>query len=130
MSVLSDMADITADNAGDRLRFFAEVDPASGEVEVHHLRPDLAWTEKRANLVEQERHEVAARESYEHAMDAQNINQVIKVADDVVLFTGFVDDTVAVATFERGIFADLPGIVTDFREYMRERDIDFIALDM
>jgi hypothetical protein len=129
MSTLADMAAITADHADDTLRFFAGVDPQTQDVTVHELREDLAWTDSRAALVEEELHEVAARESYEHSMDATNVNQIIKVADDKVLFTGFVGDEVAVAAFERGIFPHLPGIVGEFREYLETRDIDFISLE-
>ncbi len=130
MSVLADMAAITADHAADRLRFFVSIDPETEDVTVHELRDDLDWTERREQLISQELHEVTARESYEHAMDAENVNQVIKVADDKVLFTGFVDDMVAVAAFERGIFPHLPEIVGAFREYMLDHDIDFVALEM
>ena len=130
MSVLADMAAITADHADETLRFFAGVDPATQDVTVHELRADLEWTDGRATLVAEELHEVAARESYEHSMDATNVNQIIKVADDKVLFTGFVSDEVAVAAFERGIFPHLPGIVAEFREYLQAHDIEFIALEM
>jgi hypothetical protein len=63
-------------------------------------------------------------------MGVENVNQVIKLADSKVLFTGFIDDQVAVASFERGIFTRLPPIVGDFREYLEEHDIDFVSLEL
>jgi hypothetical protein len=36
----------------------------------------------------------------------------------MVMFTGFIEDEVVVVTFERGILADLPGIVGEFRGYV------------
>ena len=62
-------------------------------------------------------------------MGAENVNQIIKVADGKILFTGFVDDEVVVAAFERGILPVLPAVVDDFREYMRDNDVSFISLD-
>ncbi|WP_135362693.1 hypothetical protein [Halosimplex halophilum] len=130
MSVVADMAEITADHAGESLRYFAEVEPESRAVTVHHRRDGLDWTDAREREVEEELHELTAKASYEAAMDATNVNQIIKVADDKVLFTGFVEDTVAVAAFDRGIFATLPAIVADFREYMIEEDIEFVSLEL
>jgi hypothetical protein len=130
MTVVADMAAITADHADDALRYFAEVDPDSRDVTVHHRRADIEWTDERERTVEEELHELTARESYEAAMDATNVNQIIKVADDKVLFTGFVEGTVAVAAFERGVFAELPAIVAEFREYMLEHDIEFVSLEL
>jgi hypothetical protein len=103
MAILDDMADITAEHAGEKLRYFAGVDPETGEVSVHHLREDIQWTDHQEREVTEELHEVTAKESYEHTMGVDNVNQVIKVADSKVLFTGFIDDQVAVASFERDI---------------------------
>ena len=130
MAVLDDMADITAEHAGDKLRYFAGVDPETGEVTVHHLREDIQWTDHQEREVTEELHEVTAKESYEHTMGVDNVNQVIKVADTKVLFTGFIDEQVAVASFERGIFTLLPPIVSDFRDYMLEHDIEFVSLEL
>ncbi|QLH78969.1 hypothetical protein HZS55_17440 [Halosimplex rubrum] len=130
MSVVADMAEITERHAGESLRYFAEVPPDSREVTVHHRREGLVWTDAREREVEEELHELTAKASYEEAMDATNVNQIVKVADDKVLFTGFIDDTVAVAAFERGILATLPAIVAEFREYMIEEDIEFVALEL
>jgi len=130
MAVLDDMAEITAEHAGDMLRYFAGVDPETREVTVHHLREDIEWTDYQEREVTEELHEVTAKESYEHTMGVENVNQVIKVADSKVLFTGFIDEKVAVASFERGIFARLPPIVADFREYLREHDIEFVSLHL
>jgi len=130
MAVLDDMAEITANRAGDKLRYFAGVDPESREVSVHHLREDIQWTDHQEREVTEELHEVTAKESYEHTMGVENVNQVIKVADSKVLFTGFIDDQVAVASFERGILARLPPIVADFREYIVEHDIEFVSLEL
>jgi len=130
MAVLDDMAEITAEHAGEKLRYFAGVDPETREVSVHHLREDIQWTDHQEREVTEELHEVTAKESYEHTMGVENVNQVIKVADSKVLFTGFIDDQVAVASFERGIFTRLPPIVGDFREYLEEHDIDFVSLEL
>ena len=130
MAVLDDMADITAEHAGDKLCYFAGVDPETGEVTVHHLREDIQWTDHQEREVTEELHEVTAKESYEHTMGVDNVNQVIKVADTKVLFTGFIDEQVAVASFERGIFTLLPPIVSDFRDYMLEHDIEFVSLEL
>jgi len=127
---LADMCDIVREGAGEKLRYFARADGDTREVEVLHLRADLEWTDQREREVDAELNEILARESYEYLMDAENVNQIIKVADTKVLFTGFVDDDLAVAAFERGILPVLPSIVGEFREYMREHDVDFIALDM
>jgi hypothetical protein len=48
----------------------------------------------------------------------------------MVMFTGFIEDEVVVVTFERGILADLPGIVGEFRGYMEANDIDVTALSV
>jgi hypothetical protein len=130
MSVLADMAEITAEHAGDSLRYFAAVDPETREVTVHHLRDDLVWTDAREREVDEELHELTAKASYEHTMGVDNVNQIIKVADGKVLFTGFLVGEVAVAAFERGVFTQLPAIVADFREYMLEHDIEFVSLEL
>ena len=124
------MADITAEHAGDKLRYFAGVDPETSEVTVHHLREDIKWTDHQEREVTEELHEVTANESYEHTMGVDNVNQVIKVADTKVLFTGFIDEQVAVASFDRGIFTRLPPIVSGFRDYMLEHDIEFVSLEL
>jgi len=120
MAVLDDIAAITAEHAGDKLRYFAGVDPETREVTIHPLRDDIQWTNHREREVTEELHEVTAKESYEHTIGVDNVNQVIKVADSKVIFTGFIDEQVAIAPFERGVFALLPPIVADFREYMIE----------
>ncbi|UPV75045.1 hypothetical protein M0R89_03010 [Halorussus limi] len=132
MSIAEDMCAITLNHAGERLRYFARTDPDDGdrdEVEVLHLRDDLDWTDRRQREVESELLELVASESYEQLMGADNVNQIIKVADTKILFTGFVDDEVVVAAFKRGILPVLPTVVDDFREYMSERDVSFISLD-
>ncbi|WP_435064476.1 hypothetical protein [Halobaculum sp. EA56] len=102
VDVPGEMAAITERHAGERLRFFAVVDPDDREVDPIRLRSDLEWTADREDLVRGELMEVVAKESYEQEMNATNVNQIIKVADDKVLFTGFVGDDVVVAAFERG----------------------------
>ncbi|WP_424016739.1 hypothetical protein ACOZ4N_12685 [Halorientalis pallida] len=130
MPVLEDMCAITREHAGESLRYFCRVDPETGTVDVLHLREDLSWTDRRNDEVEGELHEVTAKVSYESMMDVDNVNQLIKVADSKVLFTGFVEDELAVAAFERGIFAKLPPIVADFRDYMQDHDVDFVSLSL
>ncbi|MFC4447675.1 hypothetical protein [Halorussus aquaticus] len=132
MTVCEDMCSITLDHAGDKLRYFVRTDPEAGEtddVELLHLRDDLDWTDRRQREVESELLELVASESYEELMNADNVNQIIKVADTKILFTGFVDDEVVIASFERGILPVLPDVVADFREYMLRRDVSFISLD-
>ncbi|WP_128476416.1 hypothetical protein [Halorussus pelagicus] len=132
MSIAEDMCSITLDHAGEKLRYFVRADPDNGdhsEVETLHLREDLDWTDRRQREVESELLELVASESYEELMGADNVNQIIKVADTKILFTGFVDDEVVIAAFERGILPILPTVVDEFREYMLERDVSFIALD-
>lgn len=129
MSVVADMCDIVRDHAGDGLRYFVRADPETRETEVLHLRDDLQWTERRQQEVDGELQEVAARESYEYLMDVDNVNQLIKVADTKVLFTGFIEDELAIAAFDRGVLAYLPTVVAAFREYMLEHDVSFISLE-
>jgi hypothetical protein len=131
MPSAEDMCSITADHAGDKLRYFARADPDHDDrdVEVLHLRDDLEWTDRRERELDSELLELVASESYEETMGAENVNQIIKVADGKILFTGFVDDEVVVAAFERGILPVLPAVVDDFREYMRDNDVSFISLD-
>jgi len=151
MTIAEDMCSITSEHAGKKLRYFARADPEDGDssestpdsdtdsgagvaadqrIELLHLREDLDWTSRRQREVESELLELVASESYEQLMNAENVNQIIKVADDKILFTGFVDDEVVVAAFERGILPVLPTVVDEFRSYMRERDVSFISLDM
>jgi hypothetical protein len=104
-------------------------DGPSDEIEVLHLREDLDWTDRRQREVESELLELVATESYEELMNADNVNQIIKVADDKILFTGFVDDEVTVAAFERGVLPVLPDVVEEFRNYMLQQDVSFISLE-
>jgi len=130
MAVLDAMARITAENADGTLRYFASGDPDTETVEALFVREDLEWTDERRAEVEGELMEVVAKESYEYMMDVNNVNQLIKVADTKILFTGFVDDEVAVAAFDRGVFPHLPAMVGEFRSYLEAHDVEFIALDM
>ncbi|UPW01120.1 hypothetical protein M0R88_03220 [Halorussus gelatinilyticus] len=132
MPIAEDMCSITLAHADEKLRYFVRADPDDGdssEVDVLHLREDLDWTDRRQREVESELLELVASESYEELMGSENVNQIIKVADTKILFTGFVDDVVVIAAFERGILPALPTVVADFREYMRDNDVSFIALD-
>jgi len=130
MAVLDEMARITAENADGTLRYFASGDPETEAIEPLFVREDLDWTDGRQAEVEGELMEVVAKESYEYMMDVDNVNQLIKVADTKILFTGFVDDEVAVAAFDRGVFPHLPAMVAEFRSYLEDHDVEFIALDM
>jgi len=129
MTVLEDMAEITADNADGTLRYFASGDPETGEIEPLFVREDLAWTDGRREEVEGELLEVAAKATYEYMMDVDNVNQLIKVADSKILFTGFLNDNIAVAAFDRGVFPHLPAMVGEFRSYLEAHDVSFISLE-
>jgi len=129
MSVVSDMCDIVLKHADDELRYFVRADPRTRETELLHRRDDLEWTDRRQQEVQGELQEVVARESYEYLMNAENVNQIIKVADTKVLFTGFVEDDLAIAAFDRGVLSFLPAVVDEFREYVLEHDVSFISLD-
>lgn len=128
MTYAEDMRDIIVSNAGDRLRFFIRVDPETRTQDVLFAREGLEWTDRDAAVVDSELHELVAKESYEEHMDAGEVTQIIKVADRMVMFTGFIEDEVVVVTFERGILQELPTVVREFREYMIDNDIDFTAL--
>ncbi|MFB6236464.1 MAG: hypothetical protein ABEH81_06340 [Halopenitus sp.] len=128
MTYAEDMRDIIVSNVGDRLRFFIQVDPETRTQDVLFAREDLDWTDRKAAVVDSELHELVAKESYEEHMEAGEVSQIIKVADQMVMFTGFIEDEVVVVTFERGILQDLPAVVAEFREYMIDNDIDFTAL--
>lgn len=128
MTYAEDMRDVIVSNVGDRLRFFIPVDPETRTQDVLFAREDLEWTDRDAAVVDAELHELVAKESYEEHMDAGEVSQIIKVADRMVMFTGFIEDEVGVVTFERGILQDLPSVVGEFREYMIDDDIDFTAL--
>jgi len=128
MTVIEDMCEITLDHAGEKLRYFVRGHPDE-DTDVLHLRADLEWTDHRESEVESELLELVASESYEYTMDADNVNQIIKVADTKILFTGFVQDAVVIAAFDRGILPVLPAVVDDFRTYMIENEVDFISLE-
>jgi hypothetical protein len=128
MSYAEDMRDIVVSNVGDRLRFFIHVDPETRAQDVLYTREDLEWTDRDAAVVDSELHELVAKESYEEHMDAGEVSQIIEVADRMVMFTGFIEDEVVVVTFDRGVLADLPTVVGEFREYMVEHDVDFTSL--
>jgi hypothetical protein len=129
MSVVADMCEIVRKHAGDGRRYFVRADPETGEREVLHLRADLEWTERRRKEIDGELQEVVARESYEYLMNAENVNQIVTVADTKVLFTGFVEDELVIAAFDRGVLAYLPTVVAEFREYIHEHDVEFISLE-
>jgi len=128
MTHAEDMCSIVRGHAGEGLRFFVRVDPETRDQDVLYARDDLEWDEADSQAVDAELHELVAKGAYEDHMEAGEVTQIIKVADRMVMFTGFVEDEVVVVTFERGILADLPAIVADYREYMIEHDIDFTAL--
>lgn len=130
MDVLADMAEITAENAGGTLRYFVGAAPDDREIERLYLREDVEWDENRDREIQSELDGLVAVDTYETLMGAENVNQIIKVADDKILFTGFVGDEVAIAAFDRGVFPLLGNIVAEFRDYMEEHDIEFITLDV
>lgn len=128
MPYAADMCDIVADHAEEKLRFFIRVDPDTREQELLYQRDDLEWTDERSDAVDAELQELVVKDAYEKQMAAGEVTQIIKVADRMVMFTGFIEDEIVVVTFERGILGSLPPIVADFREYMLHHDIDFTAL--
>ncbi|WP_254537098.1 hypothetical protein [Halomarina litorea] len=130
MDYADNMCAIVTDHAGDLVRYFVRVDPDTREQDLLHLRADLRWTDHRRAEVDSELLELVAKEAYESKMDATNVTQIIKVADTKVLFTGFIEEEVVVAAFDRGIFGVLSGIVTEFREYMLANDIEFTELSL
>ncbi|MFB6268904.1 MAG: hypothetical protein ABEH83_03110 [Halobacterium sp.] len=129
MGYAEDMCDIVVDHGGEKVRHFVRVDPDTREQDVLHTRDDLDWTPDDAEAVDTELQELVAKPAYEAQLGAENVTQLIKVADDLVLFTGFIEDEVVVVSFERGVLPALPGMVAEFREYMVDHDIEFTALD-
>lgn len=123
------MCRITVEHAGEKVRYFAAAPAESGKFEPVHVRDDLEWNAARQREVLSEYDELLAKESYEAMMGAENVNQIIKVADRKILFTGFVEEYIVVAAFERGILPVLEDLVDEFADYMREHDIDFVALE-
>lgn len=130
MSYAEDMCAIVVDHADEKVRYFVRAFPETGERDVLYLGSDDAWGDKQEELIDRELEEFATRESYAEQMDAGEVTQLIKVADDSVLFTGFIEDEVVVVHFERGILGYLPDIVDDFNEYMMANDIDFTSLSV
>jgi hypothetical protein len=128
MTYADDMCDIIGSHAAEKLRFFIRVNPDTREQQVLYARENLGWEEAKADAVDAELQELIAKKSYEAQMEAGEITQIIKVADEMVMFTGFIEEEVVVVTFERGILGDLPPIVAEFRDYMTENDIDLTAL--
>lgn len=128
MSYAEDMCDIVVDHVDGKARYFVRVNPDSREQDVLFVREDLTWDESRAELVDRELQTFAEKELVAEQMNAEEVTQLIKVADDSVLFTGFIEDEVVVVHFERGILGYLPDIVDEFHEYMVANDIDFTRL--
>ncbi|GAA0282454.1 hypothetical protein [Halobacterium noricense] len=128
MGYAEDMCDIVVSHAGRKVRFFVRIDPDTREQDVLHEREDLEWTDEDADAADSELQELVAKTAYEAQMGAENVTQLVKVADDMVLFTGFIEDEVVVVSFERGILGALPAMVGEFREYMLDHDVEFTAL--
>lgn len=128
MGYAEDMCDIVVSHAGRKVRFFVRIDPDTREQDVLHEREDLEWTDADADAADSELQELVAKTAYEAQMGAENVTQLVKVADDMVLFTGFIEDEVVVVSFERGILGVLPAMVGEFREYMLDHDVEFTAL--
>jgi hypothetical protein len=129
MGYAEDMRDIVVDHGGEKVRFFVRADPDTREQDLLHVRDDLEWTDDDEQAVDTELQELVAKPAYEATLQAENVTQLVKVADDIVVFTGFIEDEVVVVSFERGVLPALVPMVADFREYMVEHDIDFTKLD-
>jgi hypothetical protein len=99
MTVIEDVCEVALDHTGEKLRCFVRGHPDES-TDVLHLREDLERTDHRESEAESELLELVATESYEYTMDADNVNQIIKVADTEFLFTGFVQDAVVIAAFD------------------------------
>jgi hypothetical protein len=130
MGYAEEMCDIVVSHGGEKVRFFIQADPATREQEVLYARDDLEYTEQDHGAVDSELQQLIAKEAYEAQMGAENVTQLVKVADNMVIFTGFIEDELVVVSFERGILGLLPQMVGDFREYMQANDIDFTELEM
>lgn len=130
MGYAEEMRDIVLDHGGEKVRFFVRVDPDTREQDLLHAREDLEFTEADEEAVDTELQELLAKEAYEAQLGAENVTQLIKVADNIIVFTGFIEDEVVLVSFERGVLAALPPMVADFREYMQDNDIEFTALAM
>jgi hypothetical protein len=124
MAYAADMCDIVENHAEEKLRFFIRVDPETREQDVLYRRGDLEWTDERAAAVDAELKELVAKDAYEKQMDAGEVTQIIKVADEMVMFTGFIEDEVVVVTVERGILRVLSPVVNDFREHTLANEIE------
>jgi hypothetical protein len=130
MGYAEEMCDIVTSHGGEKIRFFIRADPETREQEVLHARDDLEFTKDDHHAVDRELQELLAKEAYEAQLGAENVTQLIKVADNIVVFTGFIEDEVVVVSFERGILGVLPELVADVRAYMQNHDSEFTELEM
>lgn len=130
MGYAEEMCDIVVSHGGEKVRFFVKADPKTRDQEVLYARDDLEYTDQDHQAVDSELQQLIAKEAYEAQMGAENVTQLVKVADNMVIFTGLIEDELVVVSFERGIFGVLPKMVADFREYMQNHDIDFTELEM
>lgn len=130
MGYAEEMRDIVLRHGGEKVRFFVRVDPDTREQDLLHTREDLEFTEDDREAVDSELQELLAKEAYEDQLGAENVTQLIKVADNIIVFTGFIEDEVVLVSFDRGVLGALPPMVADFREYMQANDIEFTALAM
>ncbi|MFB6117752.1 hypothetical protein [Halosegnis sp.] len=130
MGYADNMSDIVSKHAGEKLRFFIRADPDSREQSILYARDDLEWSDEKADAVDKELLELVAKEGYEAALNAGKVTQLIKVAGEMILFTGFIEDEVVVVSFDRGVLGALPPMVAEFREYMQANDIEFTQLAM
>lgn len=125
-----EMCDIVVSHDGEKVRFFIRADPETRDQEVLHAREDLEYSNQDCQAVDSELQQLIAKEAYEAQMGAENVTQLVKVADNMVVFTGFIEDELVVVSFERGILGILPQMVADFRAYMQDHDIEFTELEM
>lgn len=115
MGYAQEMCDIVVSHGGEKVRFFVQVDPETREQEILYARDDLEFTEQDAHAVDSELQELVAKEAYEAQLGAENVTQLIKVADNIVVFTGFIEDEVVLVSFDRGVLGALPKMVANFR---------------
>lgn len=124
------MSNIIVEHAGEKVRYIVRGEPDTGDRDLLHLRDDVTWGDDHQRIVDHELEQLTAKEVYADLMGEGEVTQSIKVADDSVLFTGYIEDDVVIVQFERGILSYLPDIVADFHVYMVEHDVDFTSLSM
>ena len=130
MDYAQGMSNIIIAHAGEKVRYIVRSKPDTGDRDLLHLRDDMTWGDNHQRIIDHEIEQLTTKEVYADLMGEEEVTQSIKVADDSVLFTGYIEDDVVIVQFERGILGYLPDIVADFHEYMVEHDVDFTSLSV